>query len=381
MLTTEIILGFLIGGIAGYIIFKVIEKNSRRENEEKRRENEEKRRENEENFENKLIVKFGKLATGELEKIVKKDEEIKKADRKEKEHLETLVKDTQKALEQATTEWETDTKTLSSKLDDLTTSHTQWAAALSNPGEQGSLAEESLQLMLETAGFEEGVHFAMQPHEINEEGNTVIPDCYIYLPDDGVIVIDSKAPMKLYREAIEMEDGVQKQDKFKEHAQTVLGHVKALGRKDYTQAVGKKTPDNVIMFVPNIAIYLSACEQIPDLVQQAWKHKVTICPPEAVYPILKNIMLTWQQKKLYENAEIIQKQAIEIHKRLIKFQGIFAKIGTNLNKASKAFNEGTRSWNSRLTPAFRKIEEMGVVAEKKEALEHLDPIEEEADED
>ena len=156
---------------------------------------------------------------------------------------------------------------------------------------------------------------------------------------------------------------------------------KALGKKDYTQAIDRRTPDNVIMFVPNIAIYLSACEQIPDLVQQAWKSKVTICPPEAVYPILKNIMLTWQQKKLYENAEIIQKQAIEIHKRLIKFQGIFAKIGTNLNKASKAFNEGTRSWNSRLTPAFRKIEEMGVVAEKKEALEHLDPIEEEADED
>ena len=41
MLTTEIILGLLIGGIAGYIIFKVIEKNSRRENEEKRRKNEE----------------------------------------------------------------------------------------------------------------------------------------------------------------------------------------------------------------------------------------------------------------------------------------------------------------------------------------------------
>ena len=42
---------------------------------------------------------------------------------------------------------------------DLTKSHTQWAEALSNPGEQGALAEESLKGMLETAGFVKGVNF------------------------------------------------------------------------------------------------------------------------------------------------------------------------------------------------------------------------------
>ena len=366
MLTTEIILGFLIGGIAGYIIFKVIEKNSRRENEEKRRENEEKRRENEENFENKLIVKFGKLATGELEKIVKKDEEIKKADRKEKEHLETLVKDTQKALEQATTEWETDTKTLSSKLDDLTTSHTQWAAALSNPGEQGSLAEESLQLMLETAGFEEGVHFAMQPHEINEEGNTVIPDCYIYLPDDGVIVIDSKAPIKNYKEAFETDDTQIKEEKLKSHAQSFLEYAKSLKNKDYTSAVKRKTPDHIFMFVPNVTTYLAAVEKMPDLDQKARALGISICPPQMLYAALKTVWITWQQKQIHDNLQEVQKLVYEFQNRARLFFGErFKPLGETLKDAVDAYNDGVKTWDRGLRVTLDRIEKMLSVEPKK----------------
>jgi len=285
------------------------------------------------------------------------------------------LKEIEKSLNQASTVWKTNTESIAKEVSDLSKSHIQWAEALSNPGEQGALAEEALEVMLETAGLVKGVNFDTQITETTDKGR-LRPDFYIYTPDDGVIVIDSKAPMKIYREAVDIDDQTGKEAKLKEHAQTMLGHAKALGKKDYTQAVGKKTPDNVIMFVPNIAIYLSACEQIPDLVQQAWKHRVTICPPEAVYPILKNIMLTWQQKKLYENAEDIQKQALEIHKRLKTFHGYFSKIGKDLNNAVKAFNDGVKSWESRLNPAFRKIEDMGI-ADSTRKIESPEIIEEE----
>ena len=352
MLTSEIILAFILGAIAGGVLITIF-------------------------LPGLLKSIFRDTAKSTLSEVT---QEVSSKQGEYEDDISKQLKEIEKSINAANTVWTTNTTSITKEVKDLSKSHIQWAEALSNPGEQGALAEEALEVMLETAGLIKGVNFDTQQTESTEQGR-LRPDFYVYTPDDGVIVIDCKAPMKLYREAIETEDEEQKKAKLKEHARNVLGHAKALGKKDYTQAIDRRTPDNVIMFVPNIAIYLSACEQIPDLVQQAWKNKVTICPPEAVYPILKNIMLTWQQKKLYENAEIIQKQAIEIHKRLIKFQGIFAKIGTNLNKASKAFNEGTRSWNSRLTPAFRKIEEMGVVAEKKEALEHLDPIEEEADQD
>ena len=116
---------------------------------------------------------------------------------------------------------------------DLTKSHTQWAEALSNPGEQGALAEESLKVMLETAGFVKGVNFSEQQSEKTDQGD-FRPDVYVNTPDKGTIIIDSKAPMKLYKEAIEIEDTNLKKAKLKEHAKNVLDHAKKLGKKDYS---------------------------------------------------------------------------------------------------------------------------------------------------
>ena len=121
--------------------------------------------------------------------------------------------------------------------------------------------------MLQTAGFVEGVNFAEQQTATTEEGK-YRPDVYVYTIDEGVIIIDSKAPVKLYKEAIETEDKAQKKKKLKQHANNVLDHAKSLGKKDYSQAVKKTTPDFVIMYMPNVSIYMSAVEQIPDIVEQ-----------------------------------------------------------------------------------------------------------------
>ena len=264
------------------------------------------------------------------------------------------------AIIKASSTWDANTKNIAQEVGDLTKSHTQWAEALSNPGQQGALSEESLKVMLETAGFVKGVNFSEQQSEKTDQGD-YRPDIYVNTPDKGTIIIDSKAPMKLYKEAIEIEDKGLKKSKLKDHARNVLDHAKKLGKKDYSGAIGKKTPDFVIMYIPNVSIYMSAIEQIPDLVEQAAKLRVMICPPSLVYAALKTIMLTWQQQEVYENAEDIKKQASEVHTRLKKFNDdFFTKIGTDLGRAINSYNDGVRSWESRLMPSVRKIEEMGI---------------------
>jgi len=278
------------------------------------------------------------------------------------------------AIIKATSTWDANTKNLAEEVGDLTKSHTQWAEALSNPGEQGALAEESLKVMLETAGFVKGINFSEQQTEKTDEGD-LRPDVYVSTPDDGTIIIDSKAPMKLYKEAIESGNQKLKKQKLKEHAKNVLDHAKKLGKKDYSGAIGKKSPDFVIMYMPNVSIYMSAIEEIPDLVEQAAKHRVMICPPSLIYAALKTIMLTWQQQEVYENAEEIKIQALEMHTRLKKFyDDFFKKIGTDLSRATKAYSDGVRSWDSRLMPSIRKIEEMGI-ADKTRKIESAKIIE------
>ena len=67
-----------------------------------------------------------------------------------------------------------------------------------------------------------------------------------------MIVIDSKAPIKNYKEAFETDDTQIKEEKLKSHAQSFLEYAKSLKNKDYTSAVKRKTPDHIFMFVPNV---------------------------------------------------------------------------------------------------------------------------------
>ena len=300
---------------------------------------------------------FRETARDELSEI---QNQISDDNKQNEDDLSKRLEALNTAIIKASSTWDANTKNLAQEVGDLTKSHTQWAEALSNPGQQGALAEESLKVMLETAGFVKGVNFSEQQSEKTDQGD-YRPDVYVNTPDQGTIIIDSKAPMKLYKEAIEIEDENLKKSKLKDHAKNVLDHAKKLGRKDYSGAIGKKTPDFVIMYMPNVSIYMSAIEQIPDLVEQAAKHRVMICPPSLVYAALKTIMLTWQQQEVYENAENIKQQASEVHARLKKFNDdFFSKIGTDLGRAIKSYNDGVRSWESRLMPSVRKIEEMGI---------------------
>ncbi len=300
---------------------------------------------------------FRETARDELSEI---QNQISDDNKQNEDDLSKRLEALNTAIIKASSTWDANTKNLAQEVGDLTKSHTQWAEALSNPGQQGALAEESLKVMLETAGFVKGVNFSEQQSEKTDQGD-YRPDVYVNTPDQGTIIIDSKAPMKLYKEAIEIEDENLKKSKLKDHAKNVLDHAKKLGKKDYSGAIGKKTPDFVIMYMPNVSIYMSAIEQIPDLVEQAAKHRVMICPPSLVYAALKTIMLTWQQQEVYENAENIKQQASEVHARLKKFNDDFSsKIGTDLGRAIKSYNDGVRSWESRLMPSVRKIEEMGI---------------------
>jgi len=343
----EIILAFIIGAlIGGFITFKLLP-----------------------GFLKSIFRDTARDELSEIQQEVTDDQKQNEDDITKK--LEVL----NTAIIKATSTWDANTKNLSQEVGNLTKSHTQWAEALSNPGEQGALAEEALKVMLETAGFVKGVNFSEQQSETTDAGD-FRPDVYVNTPNDGTIIIDSKAPMKLYKEAIEVDDEKLKKQKLKEHAKNVLDHAKKLGKKDYSGVIGKKTPDFVIMYVPNVSIYMSAIEQMPDLVEQAAKHRVMVCPPSLIYAALKTIMLTWQQQEVYENAEEIKTQALEMHTRLKKFyDDFFKKIGTDLSRAVKAYSSGVRSWESRVMPSIRKIEEMGI-ADSTRKIESTKAIEE-----
>tara|TARA_B100001750_G_C15418571_1_gene551704 strand:- start:121 stop:1197 length:1077 start_codon:yes stop_codon:yes gene_type:complete len=306
---------------------------------------------------------FKDTAREELDDLT---QEVKDSQKENEVSISRSMKELEKTILDAKTVWKTNTGDIVQEFRLLNRGFLAWEEALSNPGEQGALAEEGLEVMLEAAGLIKGVSFETQITEHTDDGGIVRPDFYVYTPEEGVIIIDSKAPMTHYKNAIQADNETEKKEALSNHANSMYTYAQQLGQRDYTQATSRNTPDMVIMYVPNLAVYLAAIEARPTLIEEAWSHKVQICPPEAIYPVLKSIMLSWQQKKLYENVEEMHKQTIVIHDRLKKFHTHFSGIGKALTNASKTFNNSVRSWESRLKPAIRKLEEMGIADPSRE---------------
>ncbi|MEO1929237.1 MAG: DNA recombination protein RmuC [Gammaproteobacteria bacterium] len=328
-------------------------------------EDEQKKKDDQENMINALSKTFGEIARKSQEDIRKTSDDQRKIDQEGKTALNELVFELNKNVNEAAKKWDTDTKAITADLRNLATSHTQWAEALTNPGNQGGMAEESLQMLLEAAGFDDGTHFKMQPREVNEDGNTLIPDCYIFLPDDGVIVIDSKAPMTHYKRAFEASDSDEKAKHLKEHAKSYITYAKNLKDKDYTSAVNRRTPDHIFMFVPNAAVYLAAVDSIPDLDQRVRHYGVSIVPPQMLYAALKTVWLTWKEKQVNENMEEVQKLVYEFQERANKFYGgSFADIGKSIESLNKIWNKSLRSYKRRLGPTLNKVEKKIGIEEK-----------------
>jgi len=263
----------------------------------------------------------------------------------------------EKALTKADTTWKTQSERLDKGFEGLTKSHTAWAEALSNTRVQGSLGEESLKTLLNDAGFVEGVSYEVQKTFKNEEGDQYRPDFTINTADGGTIFIDCKVPINAFQDAMKEPNEDEKKRLMKKHAESLLRHAKDLGSKKYQDLDGG-SPDFTIMYLHNVALFISAIDEIPDLVEQAAKLKVVICPPVLVYATLKTVMLAMVQRELEDNAKEVAIAGNELHKRLNIFLTQFSKIEKGLSNAVSGFHSAKSSFDSRLMPQARKFESL-----------------------
>src|SRR5690606_36331012 len=112
--------------------------------------------------------------------------------------------------------------------------------ALRSPATRGQWGEMQLKRTLEMAGLVEGVHFDQQVSVDSQR-----PDVVVRLPGGKSIVVDSKAPIEAYLDALK--EGTGESDRLAaldRHARHVRDHIKALGSKAYWEKFD--TPEFVV---------------------------------------------------------------------------------------------------------------------------------------
>lgn len=233
---------------------------------------------------------------------------------------------------------------------------------------RGQWGEQQLRRVLELSGLREHISYDVQrTADIEDDtGKTKVvrPDAVVKVPGGVEVVIDSKAPMGSYLEACNLkarsgDDEKRQAELLTKHAESLLGHAKSLGDKEYTSGFAG-SPDFTVMFVPSDPILDVAMDVKPTLWDDAWaKHRVLIATPGLLLAFLRTVALAWQQQSLQKNAREIAEQATKLYDSLRIYAGHVTNVGKSLGKAVEAYNGSIGSLERRLLPRARKFEKLG----------------------
>src|SRR5271166_6289947 len=226
-------------------------------------------------------------------------------------------------------------------------------SALKRPSTRGSWGEIQLRNVVEMAGMVSHCDFVEQSTIQSGEG-ALRPDMLVRLPGGKLVVVDSKVPLDAYLSALEAGSEQERELHGARHARQTREHIAKLASKGY-QRQFDSTPEFVVMFVPSDGIYQAALAHDPAL----------IATPTTLIGLLWAVHYGWRQELIAESAREIAESARELHSRLGRFVEPFAKVGRQLDSAVGAYNEAIGSFEHRVIPQVRKIEQAGAASERK----------------
>jgi DNA recombination protein RmuC len=233
--------------------------------------------------------------------------------------------------------------------------------ALRAPHTRGRWGEIQLRRVVELAGMLAHCDFQEQATVRNDEGGLLIPDLVVHLPGGKHVVIDAKAPLAAYLDALDAEDEETRRAHLQSHARQVRDHIAKLGAKRYWQQF-TPAPEFVIMFLPDETFFRVACEADPGLLELGPETGVLPSSPTTLIGLLKTLAYAWQQETISENAREIAGLGRELYERLGVFASHFSKIGRALDTAVDTYNKAVGSLESRMLVTARKFERHGAAS-------------------
>jgi len=244
--------------------------------------------------------------------------------------------------------------------------------ALRSTSGSGQWGEMQLRRVAELGGMLEHCDFETQKAVKKDDGTLQRPDMIVYLPSadkrpSQSIAVDSKAVGANFIAANEAKDERTREESLKAWKNDLRGHVRTLSGKKYWDNF-KESVELVVMFLPSEAMFRSAFQEIPELIEEASEQKVMLASPITLLSLLQTFAYGWRQVVLAENAAQIHETGRGLFNSLRIYTEHLAKIGASLEQTVDNFDKAVGSWQHTVRPKGEKLIELNISTDKKDVV-------------
>lgn len=231
-------------------------------------------------------------------------------------------------------------------------------ALKSDTKKQGNWGEIILERVLERSGLSRDQEYFVQQTAHNVSGQLFRPDVVVKLPDNKHLIIDSKVSLTAYTQYVSEDDGLKKDAALKLHLASIKKHIKELSSKSYDSLSEFNSPDFVLMFMPIEPAFALAVQSDPELFNYAWKERVVIVSPTTLLATLRTVASIWKYEKQNQNALEIAERGGRLYDKFVNFIKDMESIGTNIQRASKSYEDAHKKLSSGSGNILRQVEQL-----------------------
>jgi len=218
-----------------------------------------------------------------------------------------------------------------------------------NKTKRGKLGEEYLEDIIKDTLIEK--HYKFQ-HTLT---NNKRVDCLLKFGSTNEnICIDSKFVWDSYEKYFQENDEDKRKQFLKKFEKDLNNHIEAISEK---YIVTGETAPLAIMFIASESVFRAIEDISEDFIKIARKKNVIITSPSTLWSFLRTYKLLIQNREMYEQTHVIQKEVSELSLIIQAFEEGFKDLEKRHNKNSETI-EDIKTSVSKITKTSEKIQNL-----------------------